>query len=72
MTTVNSWDSFDVDAKTLILDAFGVLDMPLYEIKMSKLISRISVKQDITEYFVQIYLKMTEWSVIFQIFAVVV
>ena len=30
------------------------------------------MKQDITKYFVDIYLKMTQWLVIFQIIAAVV
>ena len=58
MTTVNGWESLVVDTKIYILVALGVLDSPLCEIKMSK--------------FCEIYLKMTQWWVIFQIIAAVV
>ena len=44
MTTVNGWESLIVDTKVSILVALGVLDTPLFEIKMSKL-----NKQDISE-----------------------
>ena len=37
MTTVNGWESLIVDTKVSILVALGVLDTPLFEIKMSKL-----------------------------------
>ena len=37
MTAVNGWESFVVDTKISILIALGVLDLPLCEIKMSKL-----------------------------------
>ena len=61
MTTVNSWEPLVVNTKISILLTLGVLDLPLCEIKMSILISSISVKQDITKYFVEIYLKMKQW-----------
>ena len=32
----------------------------------------MSAKQDITKYFIEIYLKMTQWRMIFQIIAAVV
>ena len=32
----------------------------------------MSLKQDITKYFIEIYLKMTQWGMIFQIIAAVV
>ena len=61
ITTVNSWGSLVVNTKISILVALGVLDSPLYEIKMSKLKKSISVKENITKYFVEIYLKMAQW-----------
>ena len=36
MTTVNAWESLVVYTKISILVALGVLDLPLWEIKMSK------------------------------------
>ena len=40
MTTVNGWESLIVDTKISILVGLGVLDSPLCEIKMSKLIKQ--------------------------------
>ena len=37
MTIVNGWESVVVDTKISILVVLGVPDLPLYEIKMSKL-----------------------------------
>ena len=37
MTAINGWESLTADTKISILVAFGVLDLPLCEIKMSKL-----------------------------------
>ena len=58
ITTVNGWGSLVVNTKISILVALGVLDSPLYEIKLKK---SISVKENITKYFVEIYLKMVQW-----------
>ena len=37
VTPVNSWESLVIDTKISILVAFGVLDLPLCEIKINKL-----------------------------------
>ena len=37
MATVNGWEPLVVDTKISILVTLGVLDLPLCEIKMSKL-----------------------------------
>ena len=55
-----------------ILVDLSVIDPPLCEIKMSKLNKQHTVKQNIIKYLVEIFLKITQWWMIFKIIATVI
>ena len=52
MTTGNDWESLVVDTKISILVAFGVLNSPLPETKISKFNKQHISETEYTTYFV--------------------
>ena len=66
VTTVNSWESLIVEIKISILVDLGVLDSRLYEVKISKLNKQHISESGNIKIYIEIYLKMTHWWVIFK------
>ena len=72
MTTGNDWEPLVVDTKISILVAFGVLNSPLPETKISKFNKQHISETEYTTYFVKVFLKIGLWRVTFQSIIVVV